>query len=220
LNIFQSLKPFIIHTSSFIIIIMLKIGLTGGIGSGKTTVAHIFEVLGIPVFYADDAAKVLMNEDENLKHQIIQHFGEESYVNGKLNRPYLSSVVFSDVEKTKLINAIIHPATIANADLWMSKQTAPYALKEAALIFEAGAEKYLDLIIGVSTPLALRIHRVMQRDNITEQAVQARMQNQMNEEDKMSGCDFVIVNDEKQLLIPQVIALHEKLLENLERVHN
>jgi dephospho-CoA kinase len=199
---------------------MLKIGLTGGIGSGKTTVAHIFEVLGIPVFYADDSAKRLMNEDENLQQQIITHFGEESYVNGKLNRSYLSAVVFSDIEKTKLINSIIHPATIADAELWMSKQTTPYAIKEAALIFEANAEKQLDLIIGVQSPLPIRIERVMQRDNITEEAVLARMQKQMNEEEKMSRCDFVVVNDEKDLLIPQVVALHEKLLANLERVHN
>ncbi len=199
---------------------MLKIGLTSGIGSGKTTVAHIFEVLGIPVFYADDAAKQLMNEDENLKQQIITHFGEESYLDGKLNRSYLSRVVFSDAEKTNLINSIIHPATIANAELWMNKQTTPYAIKEAALIFEANAEKQLDLVIGVQSPLSLRIHRVMQRDNITEEAVLARMQKQMNEEEKMSRCDFVIVNDEVELLVPQVVALHEKLLANLERVHN
>jgi dephospho-CoA kinase len=204
----------------FVHCIMLKIGLTGGIGSGKTTVAHIFEVLGIPVYYADDAAKRLMNEDENLRQQIITHFGEESYVDGKLNRSYLSAVVFSDAEKTKLINSIIHPATIADAELWMSKQTAPYAIKEAALIFEANAEKKLDLVIGVQSPLPIRMQRVMQRDNITEEAVLARMQKQMNEEEKMSRCDFVIVNDEKELLIPQVVALHEKLLANLERVHN
>ena len=199
---------------------MLKIGLTGGIGSGKTKLAHIFEVLGIPVYYADDAAKRLMNEDEHLKQQIIQHFGEESYVDGKLNRSFVASVIFSDAEKTKLINSIIHPVTIADAELWMNKQTAPYAIKEAALIFEANAEKNLDLVIGVQSPLPIRIQRVMQRDNITEEAVLARMQKQMNEEEKMSRCDFIIINNEKELLIPQVVALHEKLLENLYRIHN
>jgi dephospho-CoA kinase len=198
---------------------MLKIGLTGGIGSGKTTVAHIFEVLGVPVYYADNAAKRLMNEDENLKEQIISYFGEKSYVDGKLNRKYLSSEVFSDIEKTKRINAIIHPATIADTDKWMQKQTAPYAIKEAALIFEANAENHLDLIIGVKTPLALRIKRVMQRDNISEDDVQARIEKQMNEAEKMSRCDFVISNNEKDLLIPQVVALNEKLLQNIERLH-
>jgi dephospho-CoA kinase len=198
---------------------MLKIGLTGGIGCGKTTVAHIFEVLGIPVYYADDAAKKLMNEDNNLQQQIIEAFGEESYFNGKINRTYLSAQVFSDTEKTKKINSIVHPVTIADADNWMHKQTTKYAIKEAALIFEAKADKHLDVIIGVQSPLLLRIQRVMHRDNISENAVIARIQKQMNEDEKMSLCDFIIVNDEKQLLIPQVVALHEKIIENLQNLH-
>jgi dephospho-CoA kinase len=208
------------HNSIFVHCIMLKIGLTGGIGSGKTTVAHIFEVLGIPVYYADDAAKRLMNEDENLKQQIITNFGEESYTDGKLNRYHLSTVVFSDVEKTKLINSIIHPSTIADANEWMQKQTTAYAVKEAALIFEANAERHLDLIIGVQTPLALRIKRVMQRDNITEEAVLARIEKQMNDEEKLGRCDFIISNNEQDLLIPQVVALNKKLLQNIERLHS
>ena len=199
---------------------MLRIGLTGGIGSGKTTVAHIFEVLGMPVYYADDAAKRLMNEDAHLKQQLIQQFGEESYIQGKLNRAYLSSVVFSNTEKTSLINSIIHPTTIADAAAWMLQQQAAYALKEAALIFEAGAEKNLDLVVGVSAPLAIRLHRVMKRDAIDEAAVLARMQKQMNEEEKMGRCDFVVLNDEETLLIPQVIAIHEQLLQNIERLHS
>ena len=199
---------------------MLRIGLTGGIGSGKTTVAHIFEVLGMPVYYADDAAKRLMNEDAHLKQQLIQQFGEESYIQGKLNRAYLSSVVFSNTEKTSLINSIIHPTTIADAAAWMLQQQAAYALKEAALIFEAGAEKNLDLVVGVSAPLAIRLQRVMKRDAIDEAAVLARMQKQMNEEEKMGRCDFVVLNDEETLLIPQVIAIHEQLLQNIERLHS
>jgi dephospho-CoA kinase len=199
---------------------MLKIGLTGGIGCGKTTVAHIFEVLAVPVYYADDAAKRLMNENEILKQQIVEAFGEESYIDGKINRTYLAAQVFSDLEKTKKMNSIVHPVTIADAELWMLQQTTAYAIKEAALIFEAKAEKNLDLIIGVQSPLPLRIQRVMQRDNITEEAVLARMQKQMDEDKKISRCDFVIVNDEKELLIPQVTALHEKLLANIERLHN
>jgi dephospho-CoA kinase len=198
---------------------MLKIGLTGGIGSGKTTVAHIFEVLGIPVYYADAAAKQLMNENEDLKLKIIEQFGAESYVDGKINRSYLATQVFSDTEKTTIINSIVHPITIADAETWMQKQTTAYAIKEAALIFEAKAEKHLDLIIGVQSPLPIRIQRVMQRDNITEEAVQARMQKQMDETEKMSRCDFIVVNNEKELLIPQVIAIHEKIIENLNRVH-
>ncbi len=206
-------------TFYFVILLMLKIGLTGGIGSGKTTVAQIFEVLGIPVYYADDAAKKLMNEDENLKQQIIKHFGKESYVDGILNRSYLSTTVFSNPEKTTLINSIIHPATIADADNWMKAQKAPYAIKEAALIFEAGADKQLDLVIGVYANETLRIKRVMARNNISEEAVRLRIKNQIDEEIKMSLCDTVLLNDEEDLLIPQVVAFHENLLQNKERVH-
>jgi dephospho-CoA kinase len=199
---------------------MLKIGLTGGIGSGKSTAAKIFEVLGIPVYYADDAAKKLMNENDSLKETITKHFGAESYIDGKLNRSFLAEVVFSNVEKTKLINSIIHPATIADAEFWMSKQKTIYAIKEAALIFEAKAEKQFDLIIGVQSPLPLRIKRVMQRDKINEEAVLARMQKQMEEEEKLSRCDFIIVNDEQTLLIPQVLEIHQKIISNIERLHN
>ena len=199
---------------------MLKIGLTGGIGSGKTTVAQIFEVLGVPVYYADDAAKKLMNEDKNLKQQIIKHFGEESYVDGIVNKTYLAKSVFSNPKKTKLINSIIHPATIADAEKWMNAQKGPYAIKEAALIFEADADKKLDLVVGVYANEPLRIKRVMARNNISELAVKLRIQNQMDEETKMSLCDAVILNDEEDLLIPQVVAFHENLLENIERLHN
>lgn len=199
---------------------MLKIGLTGGIGSGKSTVAKVFEVLGIPVYYADDAAKRLMNESEALRKQIILHFGEESYTNNILNRSYLSAAVFSDPEKTKLINSVIHPVTIADAEAWMEKQNGAYAIKEAALIFEAGSYKQLDLVIGVHAPFELRMQRTMQRDHITEEAVLARMAKQMDDEEKMSRCDFVIENNEQELLILQVIAIHEKLLQNTERLHS
>lgn len=199
---------------------MLRIGLTGGIGSGKTTVAKIFEVLGVPVYYADDAAKKLMNEDEVIRGKIIHHFGHESYTAGKLNRSFLAKQVFSDPEKTKIINSIIHPATLSDAAKWMDAQSAPYAIKEAALIFEAHAEKTLDLVIGVSAPLPMRMKRVMQRDNISEPDFFARMEKQMNEEEKMRRCDIIINNDEQKLLIPQVVEAHQNLMKNIERVHN
>ena len=191
---------------------MLKIGLTGGIGSGKTTVAHIFEVLGIPVYYADDAAKLLMNAEGPLKQRIITHFGAQSYIDGKLNRAYLAKEIFSDTKKTTLINSIIHPATITDANNWMAAQTTTYAIKEAALIFEAKVHLHLDAVIGVYAPAALRIKRVMQRDNITEVQVEARMQKQMNEDEKMKRCNYVITNDDAQLLIPQVLEIHKLIM--------
>jgi dephospho-CoA kinase len=191
---------------------MLRIGLTGGIGSGKSTVAKIFEVLGIPVYYADDAAKNIMNEDEELKQEIIKHFGTPSYINNKLDRKYISEKVFNNKEDLSLLNSLVHPATIRDAENWMKHQTTVYSIKEAALIFESGAEKLLDYTIGVSSPENLRIERTMKRDNISEEEVKDRIKNQMSEEKKMSLCNFVVTNDEQQPLLPQVIALHKQLL--------
>jgi dephospho-CoA kinase len=190
---------------------MLKVGLTGGIGSGKSTVARIFETLGIPVYYADDAAKRLMNEDAELRQGIINHFGEHAYRGAELDRTFIASHVFRDKEKLKILNSLIHPVTIRDADNWMRKQTTPYAIKEAALIFEAGAEKKLDYVIGVSAPEELRISRSMKRDDINEDKVKDRMAGQLNEEEKMKRCNFLVYNDEIQPLIPQVLKLHEQL---------
>lgn len=191
---------------------MLKIGITGGIGSGKSTVAKLFEVLGIPVYYADDAAKQLMNENEALKQQVQKEFGNEAYANGKLNRKYIADIVFANPEKLELLNSIVHPATLKDADEWMNKQTTAYTIKEAALIFESGAQEHLDYVIGVYAPTPLRIQRTMQRDNISREEVMARMNKQIDETIKMRLCDFVIINDEQQMVIPQVTELHRKLL--------
>ncbi len=191
---------------------MLKIGLTGGIGSGKSTVALIFEVLGTPVYYADVAAKRLMNEDDELKASIVKSLGENAYINGCLNREYVAMQVFNDEEKIKTLNAIVHPATIKDAEQWFQIQKAPYVIKEAALIFESGSNAALDYVIGVQAPESLRMERAMQRDHITAEEVKARMNKQMNEEEKIDLCDFVIINDEQQGLLPQTLALHKKLL--------
>lgn len=191
---------------------MLRIGITGGIGSGKSTVSNIFSVLGIPVYDSDSASKRLMEEDTELKKKIIQSFGEESYSKGNLNRKYLSEQVFTDQKKIELLNSIVHPATIKDAEEWMIKQKAPYTIKEAALIFESGSNKLLDLVIGVSSPLPLRIERTIQRGNISKEQVKARIKLQMNEEEKMRLCNYVIFNDEQQMLIPQILLLHEIFL--------
>ena len=192
---------------------MLRVGITGGIGSGKSTVSKIFEVLGIPVYYADDASKRLLNENEELKEKLKSVFGKDSYINEELNRSYISSVVFNNPGKLELLNSIVHPATIKDAEEWMNKQTAPYAIKEAALIFESGAQEHLEKVIGVYAPAALRIQRVMKRDNVKREEVISRMNKQLDEKIKMMLCDFVIHNDEQQLVIPQVLAINEKLLQ-------
>jgi len=191
---------------------MLKIGITGGIGSGKSTVARVFETLGIPVYNADDAARRLMQENPELKKQIIILFGEQAYEHGKLNRSWIAEQVFGNPEKVKALNALVHPATIRDAEKWMHEQQSPYSLKEAALIFESGSEKELDYVIGVDAPQELRIQRVMERDNTTREAILQRMNNQLDESEKIKRCDFIILNDGNQLVIPQVIALHHQLV--------
>jgi dephospho-CoA kinase len=191
---------------------MLRIGLTGGIGSGKSTVAKIFETLGIPVYYADDAAKTLMNTDPALKEAIIKNFGAQAYSNNQLNRSYLASIVFTNKEKLELLNSLTHPATIHAANEWIKKQTSPYIIKEAALLFESRADKHLDHIIGVAAPLELRIKRVMERDGLSKEAILQRINRQMDEEEKMKRCDFVIINDETQLVLPQVLVLHNQFI--------
>ena len=190
----------------------LRVGLTGGMGSGKTTVAAVFAALGIPVYSADDAAKRLMNEDESLKAQLIEKFGENTYTNGLLNRAHLAAEVFTDKDKLTLLNSIVHPATIADGEKWMQQQTTPYAIKEAAIIFESGSQRYLDYIIGVDAPVTLRIYRSMKRDHLSKEEVNARLNRQMDDAIKMKLCDFVINNNGQQAVLPQVIALHEQLL--------
>ncbi|MFM2338014.1 MAG: hypothetical protein RL115_1207 [Bacteroidota bacterium] len=191
---------------------MLKVGLTGGIGSGKSTITKIFSVLGIPVYDADQTAKALVNTHAGIKKQIIALFGEQSYSHHQLDRKFIASIVFNNEEKLKQLNAIIHPATIAHATEWMTKQTAPYIIKEAALLFESGSHKPLDLVIGVSSPLSLRIQRIIKRDNSSIEEIEKRIAQQMNQEEKLSRCDFIIVNDETQALLPQVLSLHQQLL--------
>lgn len=191
---------------------MLKIGITGGIGSGKSTVAKIFAILGIPVYYADGAAKRLMETNAELQQSLTAVFGDQLYQDGQLNRPFLANLVFNDADKLAQLNALVHPATLKDAEEWMQRQTAPYCLKEAALIFESGSQQNLDYVIGVYAPESLRIQRVVQRDGVKQEQVLARMNKQINETIKMRLCDFVIANDEQQMVIPQVMALHERLL--------
>ncbi len=195
-----------------------KIGLTGGMGSGKSIVAEIFKTLGIPVFNADTIAKKLMEEDIVVHQKIVQLFGADAYHDGKLNRAFLADIVFHDKKKLSQLNNIVHPATIAAASEWMEQQSAPYMIKEAALIFEAGAEKNLDLVIGVFAPEEIRIKRVMERDAISKEQAEARMKNQMDETDKMNLCDHVIINDEKQLIIPQLLSIHQIIMNSTKRI--
>lgn len=192
---------------------MLKIGLTGGIGSGKSTVAKVFELLNIPVYYADTASKVLYHSDKELMGKIKKHFGEDVYTNDVLNKATLASRVFDQPGELEYLNSLVHPLTIKDANEWMNLQKAPYVIKEAALIFESGSASELDYIIGVRAPLHIRLKRVMDRDDATREEVLSRMNRQISETIKMKLCDFIIENDEQTLVIPQVLKLHQLLLQ-------
>lgn len=194
---------------------MLKIGVTGGIGSGKTTICKIFETLRIPVFYADTVAKQIMVTDEILIEGIISTFGTTSYFSdGSLNNKHIAGIVFNDTQQLNKLNALVHPAVFRSFDSWVTNLPAhtPYLLKEAALLFESGSYKMCDKNILVVSPHQLKMERVVQRDQVTTEQVQARMDKQLSDEQKMALADFVIHNDESQSLIGQVMTLHQKFL--------
>ncbi len=187
------------------------IGLTGGIGSGKSVVAKVFATMGIPVFNADDEAKRIMQTSPIIKEKLIQQFGSSIYNELGLQKEKLASIVFNDPFQLQLLNAIVHPVTIQAAKDWAAKQQSPYVIKEAALIFESGSAEGLFKVIGVTAPLSLKIHRVMQRDGISKDQVEARMRNQIADSIKMRLCDFVIHNNNQQMVIPQVLAIDKAI---------
>ena len=192
-------------------LVMLKVGVTGGIGAGKSIVCKIFEVLGVPVYYADEAAKELMQQNEKLIAELKIHFSDAVYDGVNLNRKYLSNLIFNNPEKRELLNTIVHPYVIQDGIDWMKKQQSPYAIKEAALIFESGSQESLDHIIGVFAPNSLKILRTIKRDHSTREEVLQKIESQIEDGIKMKLCDDVITNEEQHLLVPQVIAIHEKL---------
>lgn len=193
---------------------MKKIGITGCIGSGKSTVCRIFETLGVPVYNADERAKFAMINSPELIDKIKKIFGDESYFSdGSLNSKFISSKAFSDKSCIEKLNAVVHPVVFSDFDDWCKiNDGSRYILKEAALIFESDSYKLLDEVIVVSAPEELRIERTITRDNITRVAVLNRMKNQFSEEEKIALAEYEIKNNEEDLLIPQVLKLHKKFL--------
>ena len=195
---------------------MLKVGITGGIGSGKTTVCKIFATLGIPIYYADDRAKWLMVNSPALQTGIINLFGKEAYnEEGQLNRAYIGGIAFKHPKKLQKLNALVHPAVFVDGENWQQEQFAlqvPYTLKEAALLYETGSHKFLDKMIVVTAPEEMRIERVMKRDGLDREAIQDRIARQMPATEKVAQADYIITNDGQQLLIPQVLEIHQQLL--------
>jgi dephospho-CoA kinase len=191
---------------------MLKVAITGGIGSGKSLVCQVFKTLGIPIFDADAVSNQLVEHDAALKTAIIELFGKEAYRNNIYNRKYIASIVFSQAEMLKALNSIIHPKAIEAAKQWFEKQHSPYAIKEAAILFESNAEKDIDIIIGVTAPEQVRIERVMQRTGYSKEEVIKRMQQQMPDEEKMAKCNYVIQNNNTDAILPQILQIHQQLI--------
>jgi dephospho-CoA kinase len=190
---------------------MKVIGITGGIGSGKTTTCEIFQELGVPVYYADLRARELMTSNVELKNKIIQSFGSQAYEGGLLNRPYLAQQVFNSKEKLSVLNGLVHPAVANDFENWLEEQKGEnYVLKEAAILFESGAYQDVDITVLVIAPESLRLERVMARDGSSKEDVLKRMKNQWTQERKVKLADHIITNDGTQLLIPQVLELHDR----------
>jgi len=193
---------------------MLKIGITGNIGSGKTTVAKVFELLGIKVFYADAEAKKVMTADTVLIEGVKKAFGKESYLDdGALNRKHIASIVFNSEDELNKLNALVHPAVFRAFDGWAKGYASePYVIKEAAILFESGSYKFCNETLLVAAPLETRIKRVIGRDNISRAEVEAREARQFTQEKKMEMASHILINDDSRLLIPQILELHQQFL--------
>lgn len=190
---------------------MKIVGLTGGIGSGKTTIAKMFSELGVPVYIADQEAKRIVDSSKVVRRKLIGLLGEDAYNGAKLNRKYVAKRIFSDKELLTKVNAIIHPKVELHFRRWIKKQDAPYAIKEAAILFENGGYKKLDLTILVVAPKTVRIDRVMRRDKSTMEEIQQRMENQWTDEKKKNLADMIIYNDSLDETKNKVEILHKKL---------
>ena len=190
---------------------MKRIGLTGNIGSGKTTLASCFEILGIAVFNADNQAKLLMNKNVNLKQSLIAEFGKELYLDNELNRKYLSKLAFNDDLVLKRLNALVHPVVQEAFEQWSIQQSGAYVIKEAAILFESNTYQSLDAIICISCPEEIRLKRILKRDDLSEKDVRQRMSHQWSEEKKISLSDYVITNDNFSLVMPQILSVHSAL---------
>ena len=188
------------------------VGLTGGIGSGKTTVANYFKELGIPVYIADVEAKLLMKRSKVIIRKLIQLFGSETYYKGELNKPFIANKVFNDPVLLEKMNTIVHPKVASHFKRWLKKQDAPYVIKEAAIIFENNTYTSLDYIITVIATERTRINRVIERDGSSEERVKAIVKNQWSDAEKVKLSDFVIENIELADTKNQVINIHQKIL--------
>jgi dephospho-CoA kinase len=196
---------------------MIIVGLTGGIGSGKTTVAKQFIALGIPVYIADEEAKLLMNKSKIIKRKLTKLFGDNAYINGKLNRPYIANIIFNNKSYLQQMNAIVHPKVARHFEKWLLKQKAPYVIKEVAILFENGSDKLCDFVITVTAPKNIRIQRLLKRDETSKEKIEAIMKNQWTDEEKIKHSHFVIVNTNLENTKKQVFRIHKEILKKIEK---
>jgi dephospho-CoA kinase len=190
---------------------MITIGITGGIGSGKTTVSNILTSMGYPVYFADIESKRLTNEDMRIKNGLIEKFGNEVFENDTLNKKFLAGKIFGNKENMRFVNSLIHPIVIEDFEEWKTKQNAPIVFIEAAILFETDFHKYVDKKLLIVSPLELRISRIEKRDNLNRDEIMNRIKNQKNDDEKMKHADFVIFNDEKNALLPQICSFLNKI---------
>ncbi len=191
---------------------MIKVGLTGGIGSGKTLVSEIFLRLGIPVFNADKEAKIILNQDTDVVNQIKSTFGNV-YNGNEINKEKIASIIFTDQDALKKINSIVHPKVHEYFHTWIAKQyDSKYVIEEAAILFESNAYKDMDITINVHADELIRINRVLKRDKTTIEAIKSRIKNQLSDDDRIKIADYTIFNNEEKMLLPQVIEIHNKIL--------
>lgn len=196
----------------------LKLGVTGGIGSGKTTVCRIFNVLGIPVFDADKVAKQIMDTDKSMMLRLNSIAGKDLYSSGALNRTELAKLIFNDTSLLAKVNALVHPAIYDHFKRWAKDQTAPYVILEAAILFESGGAKQLDRILSVVAPVEDRITRVIKRNSLSKEQVLDRIRNQMDDESRIKLSDYVINNAENEMIIPSVMKIHTEILTSINTV--
>lgn len=190
----------------------IRLGVTGGIGSGKSSVCRVFNVLGIPVFYSDPEAKAIMNNDLSVRSKINAIAGKDLYLSGNLDREELSTMIFNDEELLGRVNALIHPLVFQNFIQWADKQIAPYVIMEAAILFESGASELVDKILTVVAPLDQRIDRTVKGSQLTREQVMDRIRNQMDDDVKVKNSDYIIYNSEDDMIIPSVLRIHGDLL--------
>lgn len=193
---------------------MKTIGLTGGIGSGKTTIARMFEELGVPVYYADDEAKKLMNSNKRIYNKLVQEFGKEAFKDGELNKTFIASIIFNDKSKLNIINTIVHPEVERHFKKWTDKQNSVYVIQENAIIFESGSQDKFDKIIAVTAPVDIKIERVKKRDGVSREKVLERMHNQLDDGYKSKNSFFTINNLEIEASRREVNKIHEFLTKN------